>query len=109
MVERRLHGTSLPAPVSIGRRSDAADTMEAWERFLTGDPSAAIPARNFVVASWLRSQQLGINPTGRSAPLAARGEAVERLRRRHADLLSAAASVFAEVAGPVHIPLPPGI
>ena len=98
MVERRLHGTSLPAPVSIGRRSDAADTMEAWERFLTGDPSAAIPARNFVVASWLRSQQLGINPTGRSAPLAARGEAVERLRRRHADLLSAAAKVFAEVA-----------
>jgi len=98
MVERRLHGTSLPAPVSIGRRPGAADTMEAWERFLTGDPSAAIPARNFVVASWLRSQQLGINPTGRSAPLAARGEAVERLRRRHADLLSAAASVFAEVA-----------
>ncbi len=72
--------------------------MEAWERFLTGDPNAAIPARNFVVASWLRSQQLGINPTGRSAPLVASGEAVEHLRRRHADLLSAAAQVFAAVA-----------
>ena len=98
MAERRLHGIRLPAPVSIGRRSDAADTMEAWERFLTGDPSAAIPARNFVVASWLRSQELGINPTGRAAPLAVRGEAVELLRHHHADLLSAAATVFTEVA-----------
>jgi len=98
MGERRLSGIRLPAPVAIARRSDAADTMEAWERFLTGDPSAAIPARNFVVASWMRSQQLGINPTGRSAPLVARGEAVDRLRRHHADLISAAAKVFAEVA-----------
>ncbi len=98
MAERRLSGIRLPGPISIARRSDAADTMEAWERFLTGDPNAAIPARNFVVASWMRSQQLGINPTGRSAPLVARGEAVDRLRRHHADLISAAAKVFAEVA-----------
>ncbi len=98
MTGRRLSGIRLPAPVAIARRPDAADTMEAWERFLTGDPSAAIPARNFVVASWLRSQQLGINPTGRSAPLVARGEAVDRLRRHHADLISAAAKVFLEVA-----------
>ena len=72
--------------------------MAAWERFLTGDPAAAIPARNFVVASWLRSQELGINPTGRSAPIVARGDAIEQLRRHHADLVSAAAEVFAEVA-----------
>ena len=98
MTGRRLSGIRLPTPVTVGRRSDAADTMEAWERFLTGDPNAAIPARNFVVASWMRSQQLGINPTGRSAPLVARGEAVNRLRRHHADLISAAAKVFAEVA-----------
>jgi transcriptional regulator of acetoin/glycerol metabolism len=72
--------------------------MAAWERFLTGDPEAAVPARHFVVASWLRSQRLGINPSGRAAPIVARGEAVERLRRRHADLVSAAAEVFAQVA-----------
>ena len=72
--------------------------MEAWERFLTGDPAGAIPARNFVVASWLRSQQLGINPAGRAAPLVARGDAIARLRQRHADLVSAAAVVFAQVA-----------
>jgi len=98
MTLRRFGGTSLPAPVTIGRHPEAADTMAAWERFLTGDPAAAIPARNFVVASWLRSQQLGINPTGRSAPIVARGEAVEQLRRHHADLLSAASTVFAEIA-----------
>ncbi len=98
MTLRRFGGTTLPAPVTIGRHPEAADTMAAWERFLTGDPAAAIPARNFVVASWLRSQQLGINPTGRSAPIVARGEAVEQLRRRHADLLSAASTVFAEIA-----------
>ncbi len=98
MTLRRFGGTTLPAPVTIGRHPEAADTMAAWERFLTCDPAAAIPARNFVVASWLRSQQLGINPTGRSAPIVARGEAVEQLRRRHADLLSAASTVFAEIA-----------
>ena len=98
MAGRRLSGISPPAPITIGRRSEAADTMEAWERFLTGDPNAAIPARNFVVASWMRSQQLGVNPSGRSAPLVARGEAIDRLRRRHADLISAAAQVFTEVA-----------
>jgi transcriptional regulator of acetoin/glycerol metabolism len=97
MTERRLSGIGLPTP-TVTRRPEAADTMEAWERFLTGDPSAAIPARNFVVASWLRSQQLGIDPAGRSAPLAARGEGMERLRRRHADLISASAKVFADVA-----------
>ena len=47
--------------------------MAAWERFLTGDPDAEVPARNFVVASWLRSQLLGVNPTGRSAPMAVQG------------------------------------
>ena len=98
MAERRLGGSSLPAPSAIGRHPEAADTMAAWERFLTGDPTAAIPARNFVVASWMRSQELGINPTGRAAPLVAHGDAVERLRRHHADLVSAAARVFAEVA-----------
>ena len=72
--------------------------MAAWERFLSGDPSAAVPARNFVIASWLRSQELGINPTGRAAPLVAQGEAIAVLRRRHAELLAASAAVFAQLA-----------
>ena len=81
----------------IGRHPESTDTMQAWERFLTGGPSALAPTRNFVVASWLRSQQLGVNPTGRSAPIVAAGPAIQVLRRRHAEFLAAAAGVFAQV------------
>ena len=87
----------LPAPHLSGRAEDT-DTMAAWERFLSGDPLAAVPKRHFVVASWLRSQELGINPTGRAAPLAAVGDAVAELRGRHADLLAASTPVFALLA-----------
>ncbi len=79
-------------------RFEGADTMDAWERFLGGDPRAPVPGRHFVVASWLRSQELGINPTGRAAPLIAQGDAIAQLRRRHAGLLAAAAPVFALLA-----------
>jgi sigma-54 dependent transcriptional regulator, acetoin dehydrogenase operon transcriptional activator AcoR len=85
-------------PFNIQQRSAASNTMRAWERFLTGDPLALAPEGNFVVASWLRSQQLGINPRGRAAPLAARGDAMAHLRHRHADLLGAASDVFANTA-----------
>ncbi len=82
---------------NLARLSDGADTMEAWERFLTGGPNVAVPSQNFVVASWLRSQQLGINPTGRAAPLVATGSAIEQLRHHNAELRAAAASVFAQM------------
>ncbi|WP_428377824.1 sigma-54-dependent Fis family transcriptional regulator [Lichenicoccus sp.] len=93
----RLAEPVLLATPAIGRRTEASDTMEAWERFLTGDGSVTVPSRNFVVASWLRSRQLGINPTGRSAPIVAAGGAMELLRARNAELLAASAGVFAEV------------
>ncbi len=87
-------GQAMPA---LAGRSDCSDTMEAWERFLTGGPFAMAPSRNFVVASWLRSQQLGINPAGRAAPLVAAGPAMQLLRQRNTELLAAAAAVFAQV------------
>ncbi len=84
--------------VQIRRAAEGSDTMRAWERFLTGEPQAATPLRNFVVASWMRSQHLGINPAGRAAPIAASGPAVEDLRHRHRDLIAAAAGIFADAA-----------
>ena len=90
-------GLAEAAP-HILQRAEGSDTMAAWERFLSGDPLAAVPSRNFVVASWLRSQELGINPTGRAAPIVARGEAIDQLRRRHAELLTASAAVFSQMA-----------
>jgi len=80
------------------QHAESTQTMRAWERFLSGDASAMAPGANAVVASWLRSQKLGINPSGRAAPLAARGDAMEALRVRHADLLGAASEVFARSA-----------
>jgi transcriptional regulator of acetoin/glycerol metabolism len=80
------------------QRAESTQTMRAWERFLSGDASAMVPGANTVIASWMRSQQLGINPSGREAPLAARGDAMEALRVRHADLLGAASEVFARAA-----------
>jgi transcriptional regulator of acetoin/glycerol metabolism len=81
----------------VVRRATGSDTMLAWERFLTGDAQAAAPAGNFVVSSWQRSLALGVDPGGRSAPLAAHGDEFARLRRRNRDLMTAAAGVFAEV------------
>jgi transcriptional regulator of acetoin/glycerol metabolism len=80
------------------QRAESTQTMRAWERFLSGDDKAIAPGANAVIASWLRSQQLGINPAGRAAPLAARGDAMEQLRLGHADLLGAASDVFAGAA-----------
>ncbi len=94
----------LAAGVRAGRSfqiiqpADSSRTMRAWERFLSGDASAMVPGANTVVASWLRSHELGINPSGRAAPLAARGDAMEALRVRHAELLEAASDVFSRSA-----------
>jgi transcriptional regulator of acetoin/glycerol metabolism len=87
-----LRDTQRKAPVA------ARDTMLAWERFLTGEPEAAVPLGNFVVSSWRRSLQLGVNPAGRAAPIAASGDDLHALRERHFDLRHAATSVFADVA-----------
>ncbi|HQT68184.1 MAG TPA: sigma-54-dependent Fis family transcriptional regulator [Acetobacteraceae bacterium] len=73
------------------------DTMRAWERFLVGEPDAAMPLGNFVVSSWQRSLAQGVNATARHAPLAAEGEALRHLRQQHFDLLNASADIFRRV------------
>jgi sigma-54 dependent transcriptional regulator, acetoin dehydrogenase operon transcriptional activator AcoR len=88
----------LSAPAMVGSRAEASDTMLAWERFLTGEPFAQPPARNFVVSSWLRSRDFGIDPTARAAPILHDASALEELRWRHRELLSAAHAVFQDAA-----------
>jgi transcriptional regulator of acetoin/glycerol metabolism len=90
-----LNRPSAP-PAFVGAPCEATDTMLAWERYLSGEPQATVPAKNFVVASWQRSLHSGVNPTGRSAPLAVRTDAMGDLRRRHVDLVSAASGLFAD-------------
>ena len=100
---REVMGRSLVAATPgvaahVLRRSEGSDTMLAWERFLTGGPHAPVPARNFVVASWMRSGDFGIDPRARAAPLAARSDAMTALRERHRALIEAACGIFAETA-----------
>jgi transcriptional regulator of acetoin/glycerol metabolism len=80
-------------------KKDLTDTqkMSAWERFLTGEPEAAIPLARIVVASWQRSLRLGVNPNGRAAPLAAIGERYLALRHRNRDLIIASADIFGRI------------
>jgi transcriptional regulator of acetoin/glycerol metabolism len=70
--------------------------MQAWERFVTGEAAAIAPLCRLVVSSWQRSLALGVDPAGRAAPLAATGDAIEHMRLRHRELLSAAAGIFAD-------------
>jgi transcriptional regulator of acetoin/glycerol metabolism len=80
-------------------KKDLTDTkkMAAWERFLTGEPEAALPLARIVVASWQRSLRLGVNPNGRAAPLAAVGERYLALRHRNRDLILASADIFGRI------------
>ncbi len=96
-MQRDLPKNVLRAPIVL-RGAEGSDTMLAWEHFLTGGPKAAVPAGNFVVSSWRRSLQCGVNPTNRAAPLVACGDELGVLRERHKDLLLAASGVFAEAA-----------
>ena len=52
-------------------------TLDAWERFVTGEPLVATAVSKFVLSSWQRSQRLGVEPRSRLAPVAARGDALE--------------------------------
>jgi sigma-54 dependent transcriptional regulator, acetoin dehydrogenase operon transcriptional activator AcoR len=84
----------LPARAAAQSRAEESDTMLAWERFLTGEPFAQPPGRNFLVSSWLRSREFGIDPTARAAPILRDADALEELRQRHRVLLGAAHGVF---------------
>jgi transcriptional regulator of acetoin/glycerol metabolism len=86
--ERRTH---LELPLSS---CDAAATMTAWERFVTGE---SVPARMVtadVVASWKRSAECGIAPEAGEAPVVAAGDAFEDLRWRNREFLKAARGLF---------------
>jgi len=70
------------------------EKMWAWERFLTGEPDSAIPLGNVVISSWQRSLKLGVNATGRAAPMAASGEKFAAIRHSNRQLIAASADIF---------------
>ena len=72
--------------------------MDAWERFVTGEPLVAMAVSKIVLSSWQRSLRSGVEPHSRLAPVAACGDALEQLRRRNRDLLWAAQRLFVTTA-----------
>ncbi len=70
------------------------EIMEAWERFVCGQPQLTSIVSKALLSSWQRSQRSGVEPSSRLAPLSARGDALEQLRRRNGDLIWAAQGLF---------------
>uniref|UniRef100_UPI003F4FCBF5 sigma-54-dependent Fis family transcriptional regulator n=1 Tax=Caballeronia sp. LjRoot34 TaxID=3342325 RepID=UPI003F4FCBF5 len=87
-----MHGLMAQAQRADVLHSDR-DTMRAWERFLAGESSVAVPSA--LIASWQRSLASGVNPSASLAPFAVHGDAVDALRWRHRELLAAADRLFA--------------
>ncbi|QHI97525.1 GAF domain-containing protein [Xylophilus rhododendri] len=82
------------SPAAAPEPADERQTMEAWERLITGAPPAGIPVSRLVLASWQRSMRSAVEPRSRSAPLAALGDAMEQLRRHNQDMMGAAQGLF---------------
>jgi transcriptional regulator of acetoin/glycerol metabolism len=86
-------GTSLTPAAAVNGPSER-QTMDAWERFVTGEPLVPTAVSKAVLSSWQRSLRCGVEPRSRIAPLVAREQELEQLRRRNRDLMWAAQGLF---------------
>jgi transcriptional regulator of acetoin/glycerol metabolism len=96
--DHRPRGMSVRTDAAMRIQIDHRKTAKDREYFLSGLPPAAGGVDEVVLDSWRRSRALGIDPSGRTAPLTTHGDAFEMLRRRHSDLIAAAAPIFARTA-----------
>ena len=67
---------------------------DAWERFVTGAAQGPLSVSKIVLSSWQRSQRSSVEPRSRSAPLAVRGDELEKLRRSNLEMMWAAEGLF---------------
>ncbi|MDZ5459519.1 sigma-54-dependent Fis family transcriptional regulator [Azohydromonas lata] len=74
------------------------DVMKAWERFLAGEVLVTSVISTALLNSWQRSLKSGVDPVSRAAPLAVRGDRLQRLRERNHELLEAARGLFDSVS-----------
>ncbi|OYT98898.1 MAG: sigma-54-dependent Fis family transcriptional regulator [Burkholderiales bacterium PBB1] len=85
----------LPAPQAA---PSERQTMEAWERFVTGQEVVAGCVSKHVWSSWQRSRRHGVEPATRLAPIAVAGDGLEQLRLRNQMLMAAAKGLFMTTA-----------
>ena len=80
--------------VAVAEPPTQRQTLDAWERFVTGEPQVSAAVSKVVLSSWQRSLRSGVEPHSRLAPVAAHGGALEHLRNLNFDLLWAAQGLF---------------
>ena len=85
----------LPAPQAA---PSERQTMEAWERFVSGQEVVAGCVSKYVWSSWQRSRRHGVEPATRLAPIAVAGDALDQLRLRNQVLMAAAKGLFMTTA-----------
>ena len=91
--------STLQAHAKDGSAYSHAETMEAWERFLTSkQPSNAVGIRSIIEASWQRSSSSGVDARGRGSTQILPRDDVERLRQENDDLLTSARQNFLRIA-----------
>ncbi|MGI9449035.1 MAG: sigma-54-dependent Fis family transcriptional regulator [Geminicoccaceae bacterium] len=78
---------------------DETTTMEAWERFLTGESEPArLPIRHVIERSWARSASSGVDAYASATPLVADDDQHHHNRHKNRELLVAANKTFEHAA-----------
>jgi transcriptional regulator of acetoin/glycerol metabolism len=95
LLPARDSSAHLPAPQAA---PSERQTMEAWERFVTGQEVVAGCVSKHVWSSWQRSRRHGVEPVTRLAPIAVAGDGLEQLRLRNQMLMAAAKGLFMTTA-----------
>ena len=88
--------SALDLSLRKGDLAGEVEIMRAWEDFLSGILNSSPPVRNFVMDSWSRSQNSGVDAHGRSSPKLIKDEALYQLRRRQYALCEAADATLAQ-------------
>jgi len=81
------------------RAYNEAITMQAWERFLTGESEPThLPIRHVIERSWARSASSGVNAYASATPLVADDDQLHHDRHNNRQLLLAANETFDHAA-----------
>ncbi len=108
MIRTPCKAQATPATSSAGKRDldpaddrlyDETSTMQAWERFLSGESEPArLPIRNIIESSWARSASSGVNAYASATPLVADDDQLHQDRYKNSQLLTASNETFDHAA-----------
>ncbi|MDJ0894429.1 MAG: sigma-54-dependent Fis family transcriptional regulator [Alphaproteobacteria bacterium] len=80
----------------VGNIAGETEIMHAWENFLSGSSRSSSVVRGFVVDSWARSLQSGVDAHGTGSPELLEDDLFDQLRKRQKALCNAAVTTLAQ-------------